>query len=122
MIEITGGARTLRALALATALLALATARAEAAPFLTDIEVRFIAIIAAATSSLDSMVIAVTDREGVPLAVFRKTGAPIVVPGNFGLLEDANDVAACTNNQPCQRWTGSSTSLCSEGSKPATSL
>ena len=40
MIEITGGARTLRALALATALLALATARAEAAAFLTDTEVR----------------------------------------------------------------------------------
>lgn len=93
MIEITGGARTLRALVLATALLTLATARAEAAPFLTEVDVRFIAIIAAATSSLDSMIVAVTDREGVPLAVFRKQRAPIVVPGNFGLLEDANDVA-----------------------------
>jgi uncharacterized protein GlcG (DUF336 family) len=43
--------------------------------------------------SPDTMVVAVVDRAGRPLAVFRKTGAPATVIGNFGAAVDANDQA-----------------------------
>jgi len=48
-----------------------------------------------AAEALDAttMVIAVTDREGQVLAVFRKPGAPGKAPGNFGASVDANDLA-----------------------------
>ncbi|HXD97984.1 MAG TPA: heme-binding protein [Candidatus Acidoferrum sp.] len=39
---------------------------------------------AATAISPDTMVIAVVDRAGTPLAVFRKAGAPATVVGNFG--------------------------------------
>ena len=39
------------------------------------------------------MVIAVVDRSGNILAVFRKTGAPATAVGNFGRVVDANDLA-----------------------------
>ena len=53
-----------------------------------------IEITRAAAEALDEpMVIAVTDREGQVLAVFRKAGAPVTAPGNFGALVDANDLA-----------------------------
>ena len=43
--------------------------------------------------SPDTMVVAVVDRAGTPLAVFRKAGAPATVIGNFGATVDANDQA-----------------------------
>lgn len=48
---------------------------------------------AATAISPDTMVIAVVDRAGTPLAVFRKVGAPVTVTGNFGVVGDANDYA-----------------------------
>jgi uncharacterized protein GlcG (DUF336 family) len=49
---------------------------------------------AATAISPDTMVIAVVDRAGTPLAVFRKAGAPATVIGNFGTVgADANDYA-----------------------------
>lgn len=62
-------------------------------PFLTAGDVA--AIIRRAAEALDvtTMVIAVTDREGNVLGVFRKPDAPTRVPGNFGDLVDADDLA-----------------------------
>ena len=49
---------------------------------------------AATAISPDTMVIAVVDRAGSPLAVFRKAGAPATVTGNFGVAgANANDYA-----------------------------
>ena len=49
---------------------------------------------AATAISPDTMVIAVVDRAGTPLAVFRKAGAPATVTGNFGVAgANANDYA-----------------------------
>jgi uncharacterized protein GlcG (DUF336 family) len=59
---------------------------------LTADEVRAI-ITAAATSANDPLVVAVTDRSGRPLAVFRKTGAPATATGNFGVSVDSNELA-----------------------------
>ena len=39
------------------------------------------------------MVIAVTDRAGNILGVFRKAGAPVTTTGNFGFVVDANELA-----------------------------
>ena len=62
-------------------------------PFLsaTDVE----AIIQKAETAIDSSgtVIAVTDRGGNILGVFRKPNAPQTVTGNFGASVDANDLA-----------------------------
>src|SRR5208337_534543 len=59
---------------------------------LTANEVQAI-INAAASSANDPFVIAVTDRAGRPLAVFRKTGAPATAIGNFSVTVDSNDLA-----------------------------
>src|SRR5271167_3081937 len=59
---------------------------------LTADEVQAI-INAAAASANDPFVIAVTDRAGRPLAVFRKTGAPATAIGNFSVTVDSNDLA-----------------------------
>src|SRR5271166_6521875 len=59
---------------------------------LTADEVQAI-INAAAASANDPFVIAVTDRAGRPLAVFRKTGAPATAIGNFSVTVDANELA-----------------------------
>ena len=48
---------------------------------------------AVAAAANDASVIAVTDRSGRPLAVFRKTGAPVTAMGNFSVTVDANDLA-----------------------------
>lgn len=48
---------------------------------------------AAAAAANDASVIAVTDRSGRPLAVFRKTGAPATAVGNFSVTVDANELA-----------------------------
>ena len=51
-------------------------------------------IVAAAVSSLDvEMVVAVVDRAGFVLGVFRTQNAPATSTGNFGQLQNANDVA-----------------------------
>src|SRR5712664_1319580 len=51
-------------------------------------------IVAAAVNSLDvEMVVAVVDRAGFVLGVFRTQNAPATATGNFGQLQDANDVA-----------------------------
>src|SRR5271165_6284625 len=59
---------------------------------LTASEVQAI-INAAAASANDPLVIAVTDRSGRPLAVFRKTGAPATAIGNFSVTVDSNELA-----------------------------
>ena len=50
-------------------------------------------ITAAAASANDPLVLAVTDRSGRPLAVFRKTGAPATAAGNFSVTVDSNELA-----------------------------
>src|SRR5262249_18244226 len=65
----------------------------QAAPFLTAADVDAIVRTAAKAVDATTMVIAVTDREGNPLAVFRKPNAPLTVAGNFGAQVDANDQA-----------------------------
>jgi len=51
-------------------------------------------IVAATVNSLDvEMVVAVVDRAGFVLGVFRTQNAPATATGNFGQLQDANDVA-----------------------------
>jgi len=59
---------------------------------LTADEVKTI-ISTAAASANDPFVLAVTDRSGRPLAVFRKTGAPVTAVGNFSVTVDANELA-----------------------------
>jgi len=67
--------------------------------FLTVIDVDAITRTAAEALDATTMVIAVTDREGQVLAVFRKPDAPLTAAGNFfdpprvGALVDANDLA-----------------------------
>ena len=51
-------------------------------------------IVTAAVNSVNvDMVIAVVDRAGLVLGVFRTQNAPVATPGNFGSVQDANDVA-----------------------------
>jgi len=51
-------------------------------------------VVVSAASSVDApLVIAVTDRGGNILALFRKTGAPATATGNFGATVDANELA-----------------------------
>jgi len=59
---------------------------------LTADEVRTIVNTAAAAAK-DAFVVAVSDRAGRPLAVFRKTGAPMTAVGNFSVSVDANELA-----------------------------
>jgi len=71
----------------------LATQHRAVNEFLTAADVNEITRVAAVALDATTMVIAVTDREGQVLAVFRKAGAPVTAPGNFGALVDANDLA-----------------------------
>jgi uncharacterized protein GlcG (DUF336 family) len=64
-----------------------------ASPFLTAVDVASILQTAAGAIDATTMVIAVTDREGNVLGVFRKPNAPSTVSGNFGAAVDANDQA-----------------------------
>lgn len=59
---------------------------------LTATEVQAV-IAGAASSANDPLVIAITDRAGRPLAVFRKVGAPGTAVGNFSATVDSNDLA-----------------------------
>src|ERR1700675_4531928 len=47
----------------------------------------------AVNSANVDMVVAVVDRAGFVLAVFRTQNAPAMAAGNFGVLQNANDVA-----------------------------
>jgi uncharacterized protein GlcG (DUF336 family) len=60
---------------------------------LMQAEVTQIVAAAAAAASADTMVIAVVDRQGKVLGVFRKPHASGLAMGNFSTMEDANDVA-----------------------------
>ncbi len=66
---------------------------ASAAPFLTRADVTAILRTAATAIDATTMVVAVTDREGNVLGVFRKSDAPATVTGNFGDTVNANDWA-----------------------------
>ena len=59
---------------------------------LTTVEVQQI-VKRAAESADSSLVIAVTNRRGDILAVFRKAGAPPMAVGNFGAMVDTNELA-----------------------------
>lgn len=61
--------------------------------FLTSSEVRSVVREAAESVDANTLVIAVTDRAGNVLAVFRKPGASLMVMGNFGVVVDANELA-----------------------------
>src|SRR5262245_6756387 len=59
---------------------------------LTSAEVQ--SVVQGAASSVDTpLVIAVTDRGGNILALFRKPGAPATATGNFGATVDTNELA-----------------------------
>jgi uncharacterized protein GlcG (DUF336 family) len=60
---------------------------------LTQSEVTQIVTAAAVSAAPDTMVIAVVDRQGKVLGVFRKPNAPSNALGNFSVMQDANDVA-----------------------------
>ena len=62
-------------------------------PILTATDVQNVAQAAAGSVDSDSMVVAVVDRSGVVLAVYRKPSAPATATGNFGAAIDANDLA-----------------------------
>lgn len=63
------------------------------APPLSSSDVQNIIQAAAEASDSPSMVIAVVDRGGAVLAVYRKTSAPVTATGNFGATVDVNDLA-----------------------------
>ena len=62
-------------------------------PFLSAADVSAIIRTAAVALPATTMVIAVTDREGNVLGVFRKPNAPATAPGNFGAPVDTNELA-----------------------------
>ena len=62
-------------------------------PFLTAPDVTAIVQRAAQSLGANTMVIAVTDREGIPLGVYHKGPPGFMVTGNFGATVDANDYA-----------------------------
>ena len=61
-------------------------------PTLTAVDVQAVVQHAAASVNVP-MVVAVTDRQGDILAVFRKPGAPLTAAANFGIQADSNEVA-----------------------------
>jgi uncharacterized protein GlcG (DUF336 family) len=63
------------------------------APNLTAGDVTTLVQAAAQAADANTMVIAVVDRAGNILAVFRKPAAPTLAPGNFGAQVDANELA-----------------------------
>jgi len=69
-----------------------AIAQDDPPPILTATDVQSV-VQNAATSVNVPMVIAVTDRQGNILAVFRKPGAPLTAAANFGMQADSNEVA-----------------------------
>jgi uncharacterized protein GlcG (DUF336 family) len=66
---------------------------ASKADDLTEADVRLVIQKAAESIDSASMVIAVTNRQGDILGVFRKPGAPALSQGNFGFQVDTNELA-----------------------------
>ncbi|HYL37574.1 MAG TPA: heme-binding protein [Bryobacteraceae bacterium] len=66
---------------------------ADPPPILTAADVDAVIQSAAASMNSEALVIAVTDRQGDILAVYRKPAAPATAAANFGLQADANEVA-----------------------------
>src|SRR5437867_10585237 len=62
-------------------------------PALTITDVQNVVQAGAEAADPDTMVIAVVDRAGRVLAVFRQPNAPATATGNFGLTVDPNDLA-----------------------------
>ena len=62
-------------------------------PVLTAADVDAVIQHAAASVNSEALIIAVTDRQGDILAVYRKPGAPAAALANFGVQADANEVA-----------------------------
>jgi uncharacterized protein GlcG (DUF336 family) len=69
-----------------------ATAQDDPPAVLTAADVQLVVQNAAASVNAP-IVIAVTDRQGNVLAVFRKPGAPVTAAANFGTQADSNEVA-----------------------------
>jgi uncharacterized protein GlcG (DUF336 family) len=62
-------------------------------PNLTASQVQSLVDSAAEAANADTMVIAVSDRAGRVLAVYRKPSAPTTTPGNFGASVNTNELA-----------------------------
>ena len=60
---------------------------------LTSADVRAVVEAAASSVNSDAMVIAVTDRQGDILAIYRKPSAPATSAANFGVQADTKEVA-----------------------------
>ncbi len=67
--------------------------QAVSSPILTAADVDALVQAAAASVNAEGMVIAVTDRQGDILAVYRKPLAPATALANFGVQADTNEVA-----------------------------
>src|SRR5204863_396384 len=72
---------------------ALASSAVGSGSFLTAGDVTNIITAAAKALPATTMVIAVTDRGGNVIGLFRKPNAPATAPGNFGAPVNANDLA-----------------------------
>lgn len=81
------------ALALAIALVPARSRADDPPPVLTAADVDSVVQKAAASVNSEALVIAVTDRQGDILAVYRKPAAPANATANFGAQADANEVA-----------------------------
>jgi uncharacterized protein GlcG (DUF336 family) len=68
------------------------TPSSSPAPTLTTPDVQAL-VQGAATAASDPMVVAVVDRLGRVLAVYRTAGAPLTATGNFGATVDADELA-----------------------------
>jgi uncharacterized protein GlcG (DUF336 family) len=62
-------------------------------PNLTASQVQSLVVAAAEAANVETMVIAVSDRTGRVLAVYRKPSAPATTTGNFGATVDTNELA-----------------------------
>ncbi|MGB6544896.1 MAG: heme-binding protein [Candidatus Acidiferrales bacterium] len=62
-------------------------------PDLSASQVQSLVVAAAQAADVDTMVIAVSDRAGQVLAIYRKPSAPATTPGNFGAAVDTNELA-----------------------------
>src|ERR1700732_798107 len=71
----------------------IAPASASTTVTLSPSDVDSIVRAAAAATSPTTAVIAVVDRAGTVLAVYRKPDAPLTVAGNFGIQTSTNDIA-----------------------------
>jgi uncharacterized protein GlcG (DUF336 family) len=67
--------------------------RAQSTPVLTAADVQAVVVAAASSVDSDALDIAVTDRQGNILALFRKNAVAETVPGNFGVPTGTDDLA-----------------------------